>query len=127
MTDLQSTLQVILQESGYRTSLIRADDLVAVCFEDDAVMGFAVIFETVTELLGKWQIVQTTLLARHASHLQVAGDKAWNVYCVFLCSASADGTQQRELSWIEENLELTRKIAACGLAGQDDLIGALLP
>jgi hypothetical protein len=127
MIDLQSTLQVVLQESGYRTWLIPVDGLVAVCFEDEGIMGFACVFEDAATLLARWQIIETALLTQYAPHLQDAGDKAWNVYCLFVCSAPANETEQRELNWVEENLELTRKIAACGLAGHDDLVGALLP
>jgi hypothetical protein len=127
MTDLKSTLQVVLQESGFRTSLVPVDGLVSVCFEDEDILGFACIFEDVRTLLARWEGIETTLLVQHASHLQIAGDKSWNVYCVFLSSGSASKTGQHELNWIEENQERTRKIAASGINGQEELVGALLP
>jgi hypothetical protein len=127
MTDLKSTLQVVLQESGFRTSLVPVDGLVSVCFEDEDILGFACIFEDVRTLLARWEGIETTLLVQHASHLQVAGDKSRNVYCVFLSSGSASTTEQHELNWIEENQERTRKIAASGINGQEELVGALLP
>lgn len=35
--------------------------------------------------------------------------------------------QSREVRWIEEDLEKTRKIAACGVASREELLRALLP
>ncbi len=68
-----------------------------------------------------------SLLTRFAAGFRTAGEKAWNVYCVFLCGSAADSVQNRQVRWIEENLERTRKIAACGLASREDLLRALLP
>ncbi|SRR6266540_2561025 len=127
MTDLTSTLQVILQDSGYRTSSVAIDDLLAVCFEDDAVLGFVCVFDDVSALLGRWQGMEKALLTKYAPHLQAAGDKAWNVYCAFLSAAEASPVEKHELDWIEENQERTRKIAAAGIAGKEELLGALLP
>ena len=64
---------------------------------------------------------------QHAPRLQTAGEKAWNVYCVFLCSADPTPIEQHEIDWIEENQERTRKIAAAGIIGHDELVNALLP
>ena len=47
MTDLTSTLEVVLQESGYRTSPVSVDGVPAACFEDDAVLGFVCTFDKV--------------------------------------------------------------------------------
>jgi len=127
MSDLTSALQVILQESGYRTAPVSIGDTLAVLFEDIALLGFVVMFEDVRTLLGCWQAVETLLLTTYAPHLQAAGDKAWNVYCAFLSMADASAIEQHELDWIEENQERTRKIAAAGILGQAELFGALLP
>jgi hypothetical protein len=127
MTDMRSAVQVILQESGYRTSLVSVDGVVSVCFEDDAVLGFVCVFDEVRTLLGRWQIVETALLAQYAPRLQIAGDKAWNVYCAFLCPGDATQIEQHEIDWIEENQERTRKIAAAGVAGLEEIVNALLP
>jgi hypothetical protein len=127
MTDVRSAVQVILQESGYRTSLVSVDGVVSVCFEDDAVLGFVCVFDEVRTLLGRWQIVETALLAQYAPRLQIAGDKAWNVYCAFLCPGDATQIEQHEIDWIEENQERTRKIAAAGVAGLEEIVNALLP
>jgi hypothetical protein len=125
--DLTSTVQIILQETGYRTWLMSLDGMRPVCFEDNAVMGFVVVFQKPAKLIKQWQPTETALLSRHAAALRRAEDKAWNVYSVFLCAASADDVEMRKVRQIEENLERTRKIAACNLAGHDDVVSALLP
>ncbi|MGH9551937.1 MAG: hypothetical protein ACRD3W_21305 [Terriglobales bacterium] len=128
MMDLSSTLQIVLQEAGYRTSLVSMEHRPnPISFEDDAVMGFAVVFQQPAELLEKWSPIQTALLTRYAAALRKADQKAWNVYSIFLCSAAANETQEREIRLLEEDLQLTRKVAACNLAGHEDVVSALLP
>jgi len=127
MTDLKSQLQVVLQEAGYDTWLTSTERLDTVGFEDDSVMGFACIFDSAASMLQRWREVEMMLLTRHAADLQKGGEKTWNVYSVFLCSESADEIHSREIRWIEEDLERTRKIAACGLNDRNDLVTALLP
>jgi hypothetical protein len=127
MTDLTSPVQGLLREAGYQTWLISIEGLEAIGFEDDAVMGFACVFENPALLLTQWRDIETKLLTRHAPSLQKAGDKTWNVYSVFLSTGGATPIQLRELRWIEEDLERTRKIAACALTNRSDIITALLP
>jgi hypothetical protein len=127
MSDLTSALEVVLQEGEYRTSLVSVEGILAVLFEDDALLGFVTVFEDVQTLLGRWQALEMALLTRYAPRLQAAGDKAWNVYCAFLTAAEANVVEQRELDWIEENQERTRKIAAAGILGKEEICGALLP
>ncbi len=112
MTNLNSTVQVVLQEAGYRTWLVTLDSLVPICFEDEAVMGFVCIFDDMASLINRWRAVETEL---------------WNVYSIFLCSVGSDETKQRQIRSIEEDLERTRKITACGLVGREDVVSALLP
>ena len=125
--DLKSQLQIILQEANYQTWLASVDELDAIGFEDEAVMGFACIFDTAEALLQRWRAVETILLTTHAPSLQRAGEKAWNVYSVFLSVEKANDIQTREVRWIEEDQERTRKIAACGVTAREDLAMALLP
>ncbi len=125
--DITSTVQIILQEAGYRTWLTSLDGVRPVCFEDNAVMGFVVAFQKPGNLIVEWQSTEAALLFRHAAALRRAEDKAWNVYSIFLCAASAGDIETRKIRQIEENLERTRKIAACNLAGHNDVVSALLP
>jgi hypothetical protein len=127
MTDITSSVQIILQEAGYTTWLVPVEQLTAVCFEDAAVMGFASVFEDPASLLKSWRSVESSLLTRHAPRFREAEDKAWNVYSIFLCAKSADEDAAREIRRIDEDLERTRKIAACGLASYESIVTALLP
>jgi hypothetical protein len=127
MIDVISTLQVVLREAGFSTRLTSIDRSPIVCFEDDTLLGFGCIFEDSTGLLERWKIMEMALLEHYAPNIRAAGEKAWNVYFLFLCSLAADQIQSRQVRWIEENLERTRKIAACGIASREDLLRAILP
>lgn len=127
MTDLRSPVQVALQQAGYETWLSSTRGEPVIVFEDEAVMGFACVFEDVASLLERWRRMETALLTSHAPALQRGGDKVWNVYCVFLCPAAPSKTEAREVRWIEEDLGRTRKIAACGLVNREQILTALLP
>jgi hypothetical protein len=127
MTDLKSPLQGLLQDSGYHTWLAIVDGLEVVGFEDDAVMGFACVFESVEALLKEWRSIESKILRKHAPALQRAGEKTWNVYSVFVTSGPATPSQLREVRWVEENLEKTRKITGCQLSSREDLVNTLLP
>ena len=80
MTDITSSVQIILQEAGYATWLVPVEQITAVCFEDAAVMGFVCVFDEPESLLRSWRSVESVLLARHAPRFREAEDKAWNVY-----------------------------------------------
>ena len=127
MTDITAIVQIVLEEAGYSVWLVSVDQQTSVCFEDEAVMGFACIFANAEELLSRWHSLKSTLLNRHAARFRAAQDKAWNVYAVFLCGQESSEDQAREIRAIDENLERTRKIAACGLSGKEDVVTALLP
>ena len=71
--------------------------------------------------------MEQLILKSYAPRLYNAGEKAWNVYFLFLCSSVADSVQSLEVSWIEEDLDRTRKVAACGLSSREELKRALLP
>lgn len=127
MTDLKSQLQILLHGASYVTWLGSVDGIDTVGFEDDTVMGFAYIFSSAVDLLTRWRDVETKLLRTYAPSLQRAGEKTWNVYSVFLSAAISDEIQMREVRWIEEDLDRTRKIAACRIIDQQSLVNALLP
>lgn len=127
MMDLRSSVRVVLQDAGYETWFASVRGVSAIGFEDPALMGFVCIFGDARSMLSHWREIETKLLDAHASSLQKAGDKSWNIYSVFLSSASADSVQAREVRWIEENLERTRKLAAIGLASSEEIVNALLP
>ena len=127
MIDVLSTLQVLLREGGFSTRLTSIDRSPIVCFEDDTLLGFGCVFEDPVGLLERWKTMEMALLKRFAPSVRTAGEKAWNVYLLFLCGPPADPSQYRQVRWIEEDLDRTRKLAACGLASREDLLRAILP
>jgi hypothetical protein len=127
MIDVLSTVQVTLNEAGFITHLTIVDQNSIVCFEDDILTGFCCIFENPEMLLASWKSLQMSLLMRYAPNLRAAGEKAWNVYCVFLCRSAVSPDHRRQVRWIEEDLERTRKITGCGLASREDVVRCLLP
>jgi hypothetical protein len=127
MTDLKSLVQLILQESHYDSWLTSLDGTTVIAFEDEAVMGFAYVFDDVESMLADWREIETKLLTMYARPLQKAGPKSWNVYSLFVSSDHANADHLRQVRWIEEDLERTRKIAACGVTTREDVVAALLP
>ena len=127
MSDLLSNMQIVLGEAGFTTQLISIDRSSGVCFENDSVMGFGSILEKPEEILMKWKDIETSLLTRYAPNFRAAGEKAWNVYTIFLCSLAPLSEVARQIRWIEEDLQRTRKIAVCGIASREDMIRALMP
>lgn len=127
MSVVGSHLHAIMQEAGFATwdtAHIRHE---IVEFEDTALVGLAAIFASPEQLLTEWQAVEASFLAKHAQRLRLAGDKAWNVYCVLLSTGRASDESRRTTRWIEENLERSRKITACEVQTRDDVLTALLP
>src|SRR2546423_3125142 len=127
MTDVIATVQIVLEDAGYSVWLEPIEQLTVVCFEDEAVMGFVSVFAEPKELLARWKSIESALLARHSSRFRVAEEKAWNVYSIFLCSKEGTEEQARDIRRIDEDLERTRKVAACGLAGKENVTTVLLP
>lgn len=126
MNDLRSPVQLVLETAGYETWSLSFDSVNAIGFEDDVIMGFVCIFEDVSSLLERWRELETKFLNGHAASLRRAEEKTWNLYSVFLSSGTAGDVEVRKIRWIEENLERTRKLAACGLATKDEIVTALL-
>ena len=86
MTDLLSTLQLVLKDGGYQCWLMPLERRTGVTFEDDAFMGFGYIFDSPQSLIERWQAQEAATLNRFASRFRDANEKAWNIYSVFLCS-----------------------------------------
>jgi hypothetical protein len=125
--NLRSQVQIVLQEAEYQTWLSTVNEYTTIGFEDSSVMGFVCVFENAETLLQHWRDVETTWLTIHSSSLQRAGDKTWNVYSVFVSTEKTNEALGRQIKWIEEDLERTRKIAGCGVTDKETLVTALLP
>jgi hypothetical protein len=124
--DIGMQAEVVLRQAGYETWPWLSGPTPAVCFENEAVVGFLHAFDTGEALLAGWRGAQDAALARYAPALRIAGDKAWNVYSVFLTSG-ASPELKREIEMIEEDFSMTRKIAHAGIQSAADLTRALLP
>jgi len=127
MTDLLSTLQLVLKDGGYQCWLMPVERRAGVAFEDDTLIGFGYVFDDAQSLIERWHTQEAATLNRFASRFREADEKAWNIYSVFLCSAAADDEQARFIQQIEENLDRTRKVAACGVRTIEEVVTAMLP
>jgi hypothetical protein len=95
MTDVLSTVQVVMQSANYRTWEIRDSRNLTIGFEDEVTMGFVSVFATPRQIIDNWRETEATLLARFAAQFGAAGDKAWNVYCVFVTEARSSDEERR--------------------------------
>lgn len=127
MIDLVSTAQVLLRDADYQVRLSSLRDSPMICFEDEALLGFCCAFPSPGDIIKKWKAYETEILTRFAPNFRAAGDKAWNVYCIFLCDSVPTDIERRQVAWVEEDLERTRKIASAGIASREDLSRVLLP
>lgn len=124
--DIATQSEIILRASGYDTWTWTGATPAVVCFENASLIGFIYIFDMADHLLKEWRPAQQLVLARHAPALRAAGDKAWNVYSVFL---TPDHTLSlnREVEAIDEDFTFARKIARASIRTQSDLERALQP
>jgi hypothetical protein len=127
MIDLLSVSHTLLRDQAYRTRVIAIGRSSALAFEDESVLGFVYAFSTPEDLLKDWRSVERSFLDINAPRFRRSGEKAWNVYSVFLCTESVDAEHRREVHWIEEDLTYTRKLAGVGLGIRQDVVDVLLP
>ncbi len=126
LMDIPTQVEIVLRDAQYDTWVSTGTSSPVTCFESAALMGFVHVFDSARAMLDDWETRQKHVLARHAAALRAAGAKAWNVYSLFLTAESAPD-QMRAIERIEENFELTRKIAHESVRTVDDVERALLP
>ena len=126
LMDIPSQVEIVLRDAQFDTWVSTGTSSPVTCFESAALMGFVHVFDSAHALLDEWETRQKHVLARHAAALRAAGAKAWNVYSLFLTAESAPD-QTRAIERIEEDFELTRKIARESVRTVDDVERALLP
>jgi hypothetical protein len=119
-------IETSLRSGGYRSRLSPYDSNMLL-FEDEAIFGFAILFETATQLLDLWREKQALFIQKNAGALRRANMKSWNCYALFLCAEIADEMNKRAMTEIEEDLALTRKLVADGVTTLRDVQRALLP
>lgn len=125
--DISKETEIILRDNGYNTWQWTDSSQSVICFENESILGFIHIVSGCMEIIDKWRAIQDVTLARFKPELKKAGEKAWNVYSIFLTEGRADTQTKNMLNSIEENFQLTRKIVRAGINSQQQLIGALLP
>lgn len=118
---------MVLQDAKFSTRNEEVQQRKILCFEDDAIIGFACSFATGAELLTHWKEAELSALRHFGPSLKNAQDKAWNVYTVLFCALVANTEERRQIQWLEEDMELTRKIIGCRISTQDELIQTILP
>ena len=125
--DLQKETEIVLRDGGYETWPWQKGLVPAVCFEDELILGFVHYFASTDDLVSKWEDAQSTALLRFRPALRNAGEKAWNVYSIFITVDVADDSMTSKLDSIEENFEQTRKLVRTGVISTANLKNALLP
>lgn len=118
-------VESVLRDAGFRTS--RASDArELITFEDDTLLGIAVVYASAESLVEQWQADQDAFLRANAAMLRRDRAKAWNTYAIFLTAAHADRAASQLLE-IESDVVATRKIARAGIVTPADVRGALSP
>jgi hypothetical protein len=127
MTDITAQAEAILKTAGYGTWQRHERAEITLGFEDESSIGFLYVFDTANALLSTYKSREEATLAAYTSALRSAGDKAWNVYSVFLTAEESKPDVERRVLRIEENLRRTRKIARASVRSERALEVALLP
>lgn len=125
MIDLTGIARTVLSSAGYTVWTARVDTA-TLLFEDEALSGQVVAFDSISNLLQSWEATQDRFLRRFSRELRASKDKAWNVYSVFLTVDSIGPGIEAPTS-IEEDFRGTRKIVGVGLRGNEDVTRTLLP
>lgn len=125
--DISKETEKIMRNAGFETWSWTQGPVPVVCFENEAVLGFVHVFPSSTELIENWEQSQDATLARFRPALKNAGEKAWNVYSIFLAATTSKNFSTKHLDLVEEDFRLTRKIARGGINSIEGLTNALLP
>ena len=96
-------------------------------FEDDCLMGFLSLYESVPLLISNWEKTQDDFLIENADSFLLDPNKAWNVYSIHITQEAASDDDLNKLKGIEENFRGTRKITLSGVKLKNDIKEALLP
>jgi hypothetical protein len=126
MMDLSTQIETLLRSNDYFTRLWTGNKVPTVCLENKTILGFIYIFEFAEDLVSNWEDIQKTAFEHHAEMLHKAGEKAWNIYSIFLAENS-NTELFKQIELIEEDFTYSRKIARTGIQTQSDITEALLP
>lgn len=125
--DFSKDTEILLRDAGYETWPWDGGPVPVVCFEGDTILGFVYLFDSAEMIHEQWESAQGAALARFKPALRSAGEKAWNVYSLFLTESPADHNMEILLDRIEEDFRLTRKLVRAGVRSKGALRDAFLP
>lgn len=120
----------ILLRADIVSAIVDVDGIDAITFENDTVLGFAIVYRDFEALITSWHWDSDRLLSEYRFGLRRAERKAWNTYLVLLVTMNLTTQEEAVLGLIEEDLTGTRKIVrAVGLnaAGLAEAFLPLLP
>ena len=126
MSDLLALGTEVLRNFGYSVITFDHEGRTAACFEDETTLGFVFAYPDADALLSTWEPDIAKAASRQSFALRRSGQKAWNVYAILLGGGNANEADAMRLSFIEEDLTATRKIARAGLKDTSDVREALL-
>jgi hypothetical protein len=127
MTVAITFAEAVLARAGFTCWQSQLGPMPTLGFEDASLMGFVFEFPTAQAIVDGWREAEQKMINQHAHAFRRAGDKAWNVYSVFLTTNEATKAECRQLRLIEEDLEQTRKLTGAGQASEVATAEALLP
>ena len=127
MTDVLQIVAEVLEHAKFQTWRMEFSGHPSLGFEDENILGVVAAFESPQSLIDSWIEFENFMLARYGNNFRQAGEKAWNVYSVFLTSQEPSDSQARAIRAIEEDLRQTRKLAAHSLNSHQSVRSALLP
>ena len=127
MSDIIEWTEDHLTYADYDVRRDNVNGQTVLSFENDAVFGFVLSFNSAHDMLTNWGSRAEGILARNTLVIRRAEVKAWSVYLVLLASGSPGSGEQYAVSDIEENLVGTRKIARANVTSFDRCREAILP
>lgn len=125
--DLAKEAEIVFRDAGYVTQQWLESQVPMISFENETIIGFAHFFGSSNDLLHGWESAEEAALDRFRFLIRSAGEKAWNVYSIFLAPDDPTKASTVELMKIEENFRQTRKIAKGGITSNSGIVNALLP
>ena len=127
MSNTMSMLYNYLSSAGYSIGKLESQEDTVTTFENDTVLGFVLHYPNAATLIENWRTSSLRIFESAQFSLRQAGEKAWNAYLVLLAEDVGNYGQNIILSYIEEDLVGTRKIARAGVGSTEELHNALMP
>src|SRR5260370_13921864 len=105
---LLSIMGEVVVEAGFAVSQISMAKRAVLTFESPTVLGFVFGYDKAEELVSNWMKDADEAVANFQFGLRRAGEKAWNVYAVFLAAINAGYAGSIRISAFEDALRAVR-------------------